>query len=153
MNLKRDPFIGSRALAKERAEGSPWQLVGLELDWPAIEELHDSYGVPPHLAPIACRAGVPLYDLHGQTQVGQSTSSTWSPVLKRYIAIGQVRSAHAAEGTRLQIEYTIEYERRTIPVTVVKTPFYTPERTRSLPEKAPAAPPAAPAPPDSTGGA
>ncbi|MDP6943804.1 MAG: aminomethyltransferase family protein, partial [Myxococcota bacterium] len=136
VQLKRDPFVGSAALAAEREQGSAWQLVGLELDWEAIEQLHDSYGVPPHLAPIACRAGVPLYDSQGTTQVGQSTSSTWSPVLKRYIALGQVQSTHAAEGNQLQIEYTVEYERRTIPVTVVKTPFFTPERTRSTPKKA-----------------
>ncbi|MGB0590479.1 MAG: aminomethyltransferase family protein [Myxococcota bacterium] len=136
VNLNRDPFIGSRALKKEKAEGSPWQLVGLELDWPAIEQIHDSYGVPPHLAPVSCRAGVPLYTNQGGTQVGQSTSSTWSPVLKRYVALGQVRTPYAAEGTHLEIEYTIEYERRTIPATVVPMPFFAPERTRSTPEKA-----------------
>jgi len=140
VSLNRDPFIGSKALAKEKAEGSPWQLVGLELDWPAIEQIHDSYGVPPHLAPIACRAGVPLYTNQGSTQVGQSTSSTWSPVLKRYVALGQVRTPYAAEGTRLEIEYTIEYERRTIPATIVPMPFFAPERTRSTPEKATTAP-------------
>ena len=135
VNLKRDPFIGSKALKREKEEGSPWTLVGLELDWEAIESLHASYEVPPHLAPIACRAGVPLYDPQSELQVGQSTSSTWSPVLKRYVALGQVRSEHAKEGNELAIEYTIEYERRTIPAKVVKTPFYTPERTRSTPEK------------------
>ena len=69
------------------------------------------------------------------------------------IALGQVRTPQAAEGTRLQIEYTVDYERRQIPATVVKTPFFTPERTRSTPKKATPAVTEAPTPSDTEGGA
>jgi glycine cleavage system aminomethyltransferase T len=41
-----------------------------------------------------------------------------------------VRAAHAAPGTRLELEHTVEFERSTVPARVVATPFFDPERKR-----------------------
>lgn len=120
-------FVGSAALGATPANSSEWGGVGLELSWPAIEALHDEYGVPPHLAPVACRRAVPVYDNYG-LQVGQVTSSTWSPTLKRSIAIAQVKREWAKPGTQLKVEYTVEFARRELPATVVNRPFYDPPR-------------------------
>jgi aminomethyltransferase len=147
VNLDREPFIGQDALRREAQAGSKWELVGLELSWPALERLHDEYGLPPHLAPVACRLAVPIYDRLGR-QVGQATSTTWSPLLKRYLAIGQVLREHAALGNELRIEYTVDYQRRKLPVTVVKKPFFDPERKRHTPN-APSPEHRAPKPPTS----
>jgi len=132
VDLDRAPFIGQAAIAAERQRGPTWDLVGLEISWPELESLYGEYGVPPHLAPVACRLAVPLYDAEG-TQVGQATSTTWSPTTKRYLALGQVRRPHNALGTALQIEHTVEFERRRIKATVVNTPFFDPPRKRSTP--------------------
>jgi glycine cleavage system T protein (aminomethyltransferase) len=75
------------------------------------------------------QSGLPVYDDSG-TQVGKVTSHTWSPILKKYIALTSVHSEHAKPGTVLQMEHTVEFERRKVPATVVKTPFYDPERKR-----------------------
>ena len=88
--------------------------------------------MPPHLAPVACRSAVPIY-VAGGKQVGQVTSSTWSPTLKKYLALGQVHVEHAAIGTKLRMEYTVEFERREVKATVVKRPFFDPERKTSTP--------------------
>ena len=59
-----------------------------------------------------------------------ATSHTWSPILKKYLAIASVRGGFAAKGTQLQIEHTVEYERRKVTATVAPLPFYDPERKR-----------------------
>ena len=63
-------------------------------------------------------------------QVGQATSHTWSPLLKKYLAIASIRDGHEAKGTKLQIEHTVEYERRKVTATVAQLPFFDPERKR-----------------------
>jgi aminomethyltransferase len=128
VDLERDGFVGQRALAAEKKKGSPWALVGLEVSWEALEKLYESYGLPPSLPATARRDGLPVYD--GEVQVGKVTSHTWSPLLKKYIALASVHSTHAARGRVLEMEHTVEFERRRVPATVVETPFYDPERKR-----------------------
>jgi aminomethyltransferase len=134
VDLDREPFIGQTALRRHLEVGPVWKLVGLEISWPALEQLYDEYKLPPHLAPAACRLAVPLFDGSGRTQIGQATSTTWSPTLKRHIAIGQVRAAYGNVGTSIQVEHTIEFERRVLPATVVPTPFFDPDRKRFTPK-------------------
>ena len=136
VKLDRAGWIGRDALCRERDRGgSTWQLVGLELSWPELEQLYDSYKLPPHLAPSACRQAVPVYNEAGK-QVGQATSSTWSPILKRYLALAQVHRPYGAAGTELQIEHTPEFERRRVTATVVDKPFYDPPQKTFTPAKA-----------------
>lgn len=128
VNLDRDPFVGQQALIEEKEKGSEWTMVGLELSWEELEKLYDSYGLPPGLPAQASRESVPVYQ--GKKQVGQATSHTWSPILKKPIALAQVKTKSAAPGTKLQIEHTVEFERRQVTATVVETPFFDPERKR-----------------------
>ena len=44
-----------------------------------------------------------------------------------------VHAVHAAIGTKLRMEYTVEFERREVTATVVKRPFFDPERKTSTP--------------------
>lgn len=135
VDLDREPFVGQAALRAEAARGSEWALVGLEIDWEALEALYDEYGLPPYLAPCASRQPLPLYDASGHRQVGQVTSSTWSPLCKRYLALGQVWARFGRVGQQLLVEHTPEFERRRLPARVVETPFFDPERKRSTPKK------------------
>ena len=135
VDLERAPFIGQDAIRAEREKGSKWALVGLELSWAELEKLYASYDLPPHLGPHACREAVPIYLEDGTTQVGQVTSSTWSPLLKRYLAIGQVYRQHGDVGTELRVEHTVEFHRRSVPATVVDKPFFDPERKKHTPKK------------------
>jgi aminomethyltransferase len=133
VDLDRDPFVGQQCIREEVDRGSEWGLVGLELDWQATESLYDEYGLPPHLAPESCRLAVPIYDATGERQVGQATSTTWSPLLKRYLAIGQVYTPWANVGSKLYVEHTVDFERRQLPCTVVDKPFFDPARKRFTP--------------------
>jgi aminomethyltransferase len=65
--------------------------------------------------------------------VGQVTSTTWSPTLKKLLALAQIRTPHAALGAKVQVEHTVEFERRTVTATIVEKPFFDPERKRFTP--------------------
>jgi aminomethyltransferase len=136
VELDRAPFVGQEPLRREAEAGSAWSLVGVELSWEGLEELYDSYGLPPHLAPVASRHSVPIYDRSARQQIGQITSSTWSPLLKRFLGIGQIRSEHANSGATVRVEHTVEHERRGVDATLVARPFFDPERKRSTPARA-----------------
>ena len=120
------PFVGRQALLDEQREGSPRQIAGLEISWPAVEALYEKAGLPPQLSATASRVAVPIYK-DGQ-QVGRATTTTWSPVLKKLIALATLSAPHFEEGTALEFEITIEAVRHHVPATVVKTPFFNPSR-------------------------
>ena len=129
VQLDRDPFIGHRALQQERDGGSPWQLVGLEISWEGIERIYGEQGLPPALPTAACRSAFPVYT--AKEQVGQVTSSTWSPILKKYIALATIKTEFASPETLLSVEHTVEYERTRVPAQIVDRPFFDPPRKRS----------------------
>jgi len=79
----------------------------------------------------ASRVAVPVYD--GSNQVGKATSTTWSPLLKKMIALASVRSDFAELGTRLGIELTVEAVRHKVRATVVKLPFFNPPHKTKIP--------------------
>jgi aminomethyltransferase len=60
--------------------------------------------------------------------VGRATTTTWSPVLKKLIALATVDAPHFGEGTPLEFEVTVEAVRHRVPAVVVKTPFFNPAR-------------------------
>jgi aminomethyltransferase len=129
VDLRKERFVGRDALAEEKQRGPSWQFVGIEVEWESLEQLFADVGLPPRLPTIAWRVSVPLYV--GSEQVGYATSGCWSPLLKRYIALGHVRSEHAAPDTPIDIEITVEHHRRRARARVVKTPFFNPERKRA----------------------
>jgi glycine cleavage system aminomethyltransferase T len=49
------------------------------------------------------------------------------------IALGTVDRPHYQEGTKLQIEVTVESVRHKVAATVVKTPFFNPKRKMATP--------------------
>ena len=126
VHLDKRPFVGRPALIEEHRRGSPRQIVGLEVSWPAVERLYDEVGLAPQLAATASRVPVPIYK-NGR-QVGRATTTTWSPVLKKLIALATVSTPHVADGTALELEMTVEAVRHRVPATVVKTPFFNPPR-------------------------
>ncbi len=132
VHLEKDHFVGRSALLKEQREGGPKRkLVGLEIDWTEVEKHYQAVGLAPQAPSTASRVAVPVYN--GRTQVGKATSTTWSPTLKRMIALASVASEHAELGTKLQIELTVEAMRHKVTATVVKLPFFSPPRKTASP--------------------
>jgi aminomethyltransferase len=118
-------FVGRRALEREQREGSAWKLVGLEIDWEGLARVYAEAGLPPQIPAMAVRGSLPV-QVDGR-QVGYASTSTWSPILKKYIALVHLPRPYYEPGTRLSMEITVEHHRRQAPGTVVALPFYEPE--------------------------
>jgi glycine cleavage system T protein (aminomethyltransferase) len=130
-HLEKENFVGKSALMQQKKTGVPRQLVGLEMDWVEIEERYEKFGLTPAAPAQASRIHVPVY--LGGRQVGKATSTTWSPLLKKMIALASVETAHSRPGTKLQMEITIEAVRQKVTATVVNIPFFNPTRKTSVP--------------------
>ncbi len=130
VDLAKADFVGRRALVAEVAEGGAGRrLVGLDISWPEIEALYAAEGLAPYAPPTVGRSPVPLHA--GGHQVGRVTSTGWSPILKKMIALASVRVAHAVSGSPVQVEWTVEARRRLVSATVVDLPFFDPPRKRA----------------------
>lgn len=129
VDLRKPAFIGRKALLSEKEQGSMWKLVGLEVDWKSLEALYTRYGLAPRLAGRASRLAVPVYQ--GERQVGQLTSHTFSPLLKKYIGIGTLESKAAAPGSAVGVEFTVEYARHKVAARLVELPFFNPSRKKA----------------------
>ncbi len=101
------PFVGRSALRREQEHGGPpRRLVGLDLDWADLERLHARHGLTPALSAQAWREQIPVYDYAGQ--IGRASSGTWSPLLKKNLAIGTL----PAQAARIGAWYELEMDRR-----------------------------------------
>jgi aminomethyltransferase len=130
VDLDKPSFIGKRALMDEVAAGGPAnRLVGLELDLNVFEDAYLDLGYPIEHPLRAWRKVIPL-TRKGET-IGRATSGTFSPLLKRSIALGFLPAKHAEVGSTVGIEWQIEETRHEIPATVVPLPFLDLPRKRS----------------------
>ena len=101
--LEKAPFLGSEALERVKAGGGPSKkLVGLEMIERGIAR--DGYGV---------------FDENG-TQIGEVTSGSPSPFLKKNIALAYVPREFAA----LDREVAVQVREAMVKARVVPTPFY-----------------------------
>lgn len=121
---KKGYFVGRRALEREKREGSAWKLVGLDIEWQGLERLFAAVGLPPQVPAMAVRTSLPV--MRDGKQIGYASTSTWSPVLKKYIALAHLQRPHFEPGTSVTVEVTVEHHRRQAKAKVVKTPFYEP---------------------------
>jgi aminomethyltransferase len=95
-------FINCEALAKEKEHKPERRLIAFELN---------DRGVP--------RQGYDIVDGNGH-KIGNVTSGTMSPSLKKGIGMGYVPRIMAKSGSHI----FIQVRKKTIPATIVKLPFY-----------------------------
>lgn len=110
-------FTGRAALLAERAGGSRWALVGLDVPGNVSAE------------------GAVVYH-NRRYEVGVVTAAVWSPALKASIALAQVQAAHATSGSLWVEIYALrelQYVKLMLPVRVVERPFFNPARRRATP--------------------
>jgi aminomethyltransferase len=104
-----EEFSGREALARRKANPQR-RLVGLELVGNELAAPGDCVHV-------------------GRAQVGSVTSATRSPVLGKNIALARLIVEHAAPGTEVEVGKLDGHQKR-LPATVVRFPFYDPDKTR-----------------------
>jgi aminomethyltransferase len=101
VKLDKPDFVGRDALVAQRAAGVPRKLVGFELTGAGIPRSH--YGI-----------------FKDGTKVGEVTSGTMGPSIKKAVGIGYVPPALSAEGSVIEVDI----RGRKAGARVVKTPFY-----------------------------
>jgi aminomethyltransferase len=101
VKMEKGEFVGREALQKQKADGVRRKLVGFELV---------GAGVP--------REGYSL--LKDANPIGQVTSGTMGPSVKKPIGIGYARADLAVEGS----SFDVDIRGRAVPAKVVKTPFW-----------------------------
>jgi aminomethyltransferase len=131
VDLNKEAFVGRDALAKQTKNSPERSLVGLEIDWNEVEALYDKMGMAPQVPSMASRVSVPIY--RNGKHVGKATSTTWSPTLKKMIALGSVEHEHSAVGSTLSMEMTVESVRHTVSAKIVPLPFFNPPRKTTVP--------------------
>ena len=129
VKFKKNYFIGKDALLQEISLPSNWKFRGIEIEWEPLEKKYKKMGLPPGIPTTPWRASIPLY--YRNQQIGYATSGSWSPIMKRYIALAHIIADYAEIGSRIDIEIKVEHFRHLTPATIVGTPFYNPERKRS----------------------
>ena len=133
VDLKKESFVGREALLREEKRGAKRALVGLEIDWTEVEKHYEAIGLAPQVPGMASRVAVPVYcQGRGGRQAGKATSTTWSPTLKKMIALGSVAREHSTPGTVLQMELTVEAVRHGVAAKVVGLPFFNPKRKTAV---------------------
>ncbi|EMT53768.1 aminomethyltransferase [Brevibacillus borstelensis AK1] len=98
---KEVPFIGQEALKAQKENGAPRKLVGIEM----IDR-----GIP--------RTHYPVFV--GEEQIGEVTTGTQSPTLKKNVGLALIKSEYAAVGTELEVEI----RGKRLKAVVAATPFY-----------------------------
>ena len=95
-------FVGADGLLKEKEEGPSRRLRAFEIE---------GRGIP--------RQGYEIVDENGES-LGEVTSGTMSPSLKKGIGLGYVKTSHTKFGSKI----FIRIRKKDVPATVVKLPFY-----------------------------
>ncbi len=106
---KEDDFVGKEALVERKAHPQR-VLVGLELEGNETGAHGDCVHV-------------------GRHQVGVVTSGVKSPVLKKNVALCRMNVRYSDPGTEVEVGKLDGWQKR-IPATVVRFPFYDPDKTR-----------------------
>jgi aminomethyltransferase len=118
VNLNKANFNGRRALLREKARGSRWRLVHLDIE--GNKPARDSFVYGPR-----------------RKLVGTVTSATWSPSAKANIALASVKMPHGAPGDRLwaEIYYNreLQWNRVMAACRVIEGAFFDPPRRRATP--------------------
>jgi aminomethyltransferase len=131
VDLDKNGFVGQRALREAHRAGPRRQIVGLEVDWNDVEALHERVGLVPMAPAAASRVPVPV--MKDGRQAGRATTTAWSPMLKRLIALATVDAPHTRPGTKVEMEVTVDATRCVAAAMVVPTPFFNPARKTAVP--------------------
>jgi aminomethyltransferase len=102
---KEDDFIGKEVLKQQKENGLPRKVVGIEM----IDR-----GIPRH--------GYPVYK--GEELIGEVTTGTQSPTLKKNIGLALLQSDEAS----LENEVEVEIRSKRLKARIVPIPFYKREK-------------------------
>lgn len=126
------PFVGRRAILRERAEGtSRWKMTGLMVDPFDYQRKYTEAGMVPPKDHTPVHEDMMVYDDDVQ-RVGYATSFMYSPQLQRHIALARVRPDLAKVGTHVNLEFTINHRYVQVGAEVARNPMFNPARKTQM---------------------
>ncbi len=124
-------FIGRRAIERELREGtSRWKTVGITVDWEDWNRVYNERSLIPPKDHAPEHGGMMIYDQKLE-RIGYTPSFVYSPMVQRHIGIARVRPEHAALGTEVGLEVTIDHRYDVVTANVGRLPFFNPPRKTS----------------------
>jgi len=121
-------FIGRHAIERERRERtSRWKTVGITVDWEDWNRAHNERGLIPTKDHTPQHGGMMIYDDELE-RIGYTPSFVYSPIVQRHVGIARVRPEHAAVGTEVGLEVTIDHRYDVVKANVSRLPFFDPPR-------------------------
>ncbi len=118
VDFDKPVFNGRRALLREKAEGSRYALVKLDIE--DNKPAEHAY----------------VYDTRGRN-IGWVTSAMWSPSAKKNIALATVETPHGETGEKMKVEIyyqrELKWHRKMADAVVVRDAFWDPPRRRATP--------------------
>jgi aminomethyltransferase len=122
------PFVGRRAILRERADGtSRWKMMGLVVDPADHDAKYTAAGMIPPKDHRPVHEDMMVYGDDAR-RVGYATSFMYSPVLQRHIALARVRPDLAAVGTPVNLEFTINHRYVQVGAHLARNPLFNPAR-------------------------
>lgn len=109
LKSKKDNFIGREALIRRKTHPQK-KLVGLEIGAEIVPQNGDGVYI-------------------GRAKVGEITSATRSPILRKVIALCRMNITYSALDTQVEVGLLDGYQKR-IKAKVIRFPFYDPKKTR-----------------------
>ena len=118
VNFKKGHFSGRQALLKQKESGDYRRLFRLDIEGNKAAEHSILYS-----------------NKNCEQEIGYVTSAMWSPVVKANIAYGLVEAKYAEGPIWAEIYHQKELRwiRKVAKCTIVKTPFWAPERAKATP--------------------
>ena len=126
------PFIGRKAILRERADGtSRWKMMGLMVDPVDYHVKYTDAGMVPPKDHTPVQEDMMVYDDDVQ-RVGYATSSMYSPMLQRHIALARIKPELAKVGQKVNLEFTINHRYVQVGAHVARNPMFAPERKTAM---------------------
>ncbi len=126
------PFVGRRAILRERAEGTTrWKMTGLMVDPADHYAKYTAADMVPPKDHTPVHEDMMVYDGDGR-RVGYATSFMYSPALQRHIALARIRPDAAAVGNRVNLEFTINHRYVQVAAEVARNPMFNPDRKTAM---------------------
>ena len=119
---KSGDFVGRKALQNELEVGQGKVMVGLEIDYRQIEDVHSKHGMPSFISPKVYRKPSEIHGERGE-KIGFATSVTWSPNLNKMIGFAHIKTEHAEQGKQVDLMWDFRGEKAAISTALVPLPF------------------------------
>jgi aminomethyltransferase len=131
VDFSKTDFIGKQALLNEQANGSRYQLVGLELPLANLMAHYQQLHLPPEIGAQAY--WYPMTVTSQGRPVGRATSVTWAPTVSKLVGFGHLETTIVQQNSPLIVHWPLPDGFAGIAARIVPLPFIGLNRSSDAP--------------------